>query len=374
MHLIHSGGFYGAEAVILNLCLGMLRQGHRPLIGCFLDEGMSENELGRRAGGSGIDVRYIPFRSALGLECVGDLKRIADEEGVTVFHSHGYKPSFLCMVTRLVYGLSYVITCHLWTRETAALRVYNAAERIAMLFATRIVGVSSRIVEDITRVPGLARKTTLIRNGIDFPLHASQPKGAGIREELGISRDTLLVGTFGRLVNQKAQHVLIDAFGRLVGKGMTAHLLIGGEGGLRPKLERQAEMLGCGDTIHFLGFRNDVAAILGSLDLFVLSSIDEGLPIILLEAMWAGVPIVSTAVGEIPYVIEDGVSGMLVVPGDAGALAQCIERLLHDRRLGEGLGGEASRRARSGFSLQTMVDSYLDVYRFGHGSAPAAST
>ena len=178
LHLIHSGGFYGAEAVILNLSLGLKESGILPIIGCFWDKGTSQPALGIIAEEKGIKVRYIHFNKKIGL--VSPLKqihRIIREENISIVHSHGYKPSFYCLLINLFCHIPYVITCHLWTNETFRLRVYSLIDRISMLFARKVIAVSHPIADDICSWKRLRKKVEVINNGIDIEKYANCSTG-----------------------------------------------------------------------------------------------------------------------------------------------------------------------------------------------------
>lgn len=366
LHLIHSGGFYGAEAVILNLSLGLKEFGILPIIGCFWDKGTRQPVLGIIAEEKGIKVRYIHFNKKIGL--IGPLKqihRIIREENISIVHSHGYKPSFYCLLINLFCHIPYVITCHLWTNETFRLRVYSLIDRISMLFARKVIAVSHPIADDICSWKMFKEKVEVINNGIDIDKYASYSKifdPKKLRQELGLKENTRLVGTLGRLTFQKAHHFLIEAAKIVLEKRKDVEFLIAGEGPRLQFLEKMTDSYGISDQFHFVGFRRDVINILRLLDVFVLCSIDEGLPIVLLEAMSVGVPVVTSDVGEMPNMLRNGYHAIIIKKGDIAALTTNIEKLLTDKVLSKKLGQCGGKLVRARYSNSIMTDKYIQIY------------
>jgi glycogen(starch) synthase len=178
----------------------------------------------------------------------------------------------------------------------------------------------------------------------------------------------------GRLAPQKGVRTLVAAASLL--KHPSAQVLLVGDGPERPALEREAERIGVGDRLRFLGFvaHERLPAAMAHADVLVLPSVYEELGTVLLEAMWAGLPIVASRIGGIPDVIEDGVNGLLVPPCDPEALARAIDRVLADRPLAYQLSEEAQARAKD-YDWEVLAGRVLQVYRditFGH-LAPGGS-
>jgi len=189
------------------------------------------------------------------------------------------------------------------------------------------------------------------------------------------------IGSIGALVAQKGHRYLVDAAAAVVRAIPDAHVLIFGEGELKPALARQIKHLGLEHRVSLAGFRPDVLELLKGLDLFVSSSITEGLGGSILDAMAASRPVVATGAGGIPEVVEDGVTGLLVPPHDAGALADAIVALLKDEPRRQRMGEAGLARVRARFSVDGLVDETLAVYArvagtrraSGNGSPPPAS-
>jgi len=365
LHLIDSGGFYGAEAVILNLCLGLRETDCQPTIGCFSPIGQGKPDLGVMAEKKGIRVRYIPMRLKFDPGVIGFIHRILEEDDIKVIHSHGYKASIYALILHIIYRIPYIITCHLWTGETLRYHLYIVMERFAMRFAHHVVAVSHPIAEDIRRWRMNRRNVMVINNGIDVERYAEQIEGndpVRFREDLGVGKETRLIGTIGRLAEQKAQHYFLEMARKIHEVHDDVAFIIVGEGPRREYLEKMAMRLGLDGHVHFLGFRSDAVQILRMLDVFVLSSIDEGLPIVILEAMSVGTPIVSSDVGDIPRVIESGRNGILYPKGDVLTMTQAVLQLLRDAAYTMELRNNAKITVQDKFSLTTMTQQYHSIY------------
>jgi glycosyltransferase involved in cell wall biosynthesis len=257
------------------------------------------------------------------------LVRMLREQHVDVLHCHNHKASFYGAVASLLTPIPVLLT-----QFHGLQRARNNRRRLANLIvfrrANRIVAVAKAVREDIIHsnwwVP--RKKLTILENSVDYAHFA----GVNVpREEakmlLGVPPDALVFGTIGRLVPTKGLSYLIDAFPAVRKPFATAHLVLVGDGYCRQELEKQAAAGPHADAIHFLGRREGVERLLQGMDIFVLSSVAEGMPRVLLEAMSAGVPCVAANVGGIPDIIEDSRTGFLVPPRDSEALAGAMAKV-----------------------------------------------
>jgi len=206
-------------------------------------------------------------------------------------------------------------------------------------------------------------RVRLIWNGAPLDEFAPAPRDRArrVRHELGFSDDVLVIGSIGRLNAQKGHRFLVEAAVRLLPSRPRARVLIAGDGDLMADLRQQATALGIADRVVFAGHRTDVPDLLGALDVFCISSLYEGTPLALFEAMAAGKAIVSTSVDGCREVLEDGVTGVLVPPADAAALASGLDRVLGDAALREGLGRQALAASRR-YDVRACVDQMQDLY------------
>jgi glycosyltransferase involved in cell wall biosynthesis len=217
----------------------------------------------------------------------------------------------------------------------------------------------------------------VIYNGIDVPgTEVDHAARAQLRASLGIGARTV-VGLFvGRFVPEKNLPLLVRAAARLAREQADFLLLLAGNGPLRAEIERDLEALAARGSVRLLGMRSDVMQLMSASDFFVLSSLEEGLSNVILEAMAAGRPVIASAVGGNPERVEDGVTGMLFRSGDEDGLVRCMRELTADAALRERLGGTGRRRAVERFTTATMVGAVQSLYQqcAGESCLPAWQT
>jgi glycosyltransferase involved in cell wall biosynthesis len=212
-------------------------------------------------------------------------------------------------------------------------------------------------------VPG--SKVTVIYNAVRFGRQPTVEDRRPARAALGLPEDALVLGTLGRLTEQKGQRTLVHAVARLAGRYPNVVLFLAGIGPLRKALEAEAERLHIADRVRFLGMRRDRERLYAAMDVFVLPSKWEGLSLALVEAMGAGRPVVATRVGGNPEVVTHGRTGLLVPPSEADTLADALGGLLADADQRTMLGEAAASEARARFSIEEHVRQLTALYRQG---------
>jgi len=213
---------------------------------------------------------------------------------------------------------------------------------------------------------------TTIPNGIDISRFTAAVDVAVLRRELGIREGELVIGTIGRLMEQKGMAYLLQAFAVLVRRRGDVKLVIVGDGELRHDLERLAERLEVSERVVFAGIRKDVPNLMRLFDVFALPSLWEGQPITVVEAMAAGTPVVATDVGGNAEILRHGEFGVLVPPRDENALAEAIGALLSDPARAGALGRKAASHAARELTSASMVKKYEDVFVATAAGRPAA--
>ncbi len=357
-HVLPSFGLGGQERVALRLAVEQHAAGHRPLaVGLAAPpEGVMAAEF-RRAGipaltvakrGKGLDPRVST-----------GLWRVFVDHGIDVVHAHNPQSLIYASAAGKAAGAAVIYTCH---GESANRAGALWLTRLASLWLDAYVGVSARITARALRfIECSPLKLHVIENGVDLVAFHPDPRARqDIRAELGIPPEAWVVGTVGRLAAEKDPALLLRAAAPLLSDDL--HLVFTGDGPELRSLRGQAMRLASGAFVHILGARRDVHRVLAAFDAFALSSRTEGLPLALLEAMAAGLPIVAPAVGGIPDVVEDGVSALLFPPGDEAALRQAVQRLYEDRPLALAV-SQCTRQRSADYSATTMSRRYLDLYR-----------
>jgi glycosyltransferase involved in cell wall biosynthesis len=292
---------------------------------------------------------------------------------VDLVHVNSYVPG---NYTRLAAALMQVplIVDH-WHGFTR----FNRKRRLICRFLGRFTdlsltvskGVKDYLLEEIGLDPA---KVRVVPNGVDLArIEAARP-GPEVRRELGLPDDLPVIGLVGRLDHWgKGHKELFTAMAQLQERWPCRALIVGG-GRREEEIKDLAASLGLADLVHFLGSRPDVPDLLQAMDIFVLPSYSEGVSLALLEAMAAGLPVIATAVGGTPEAVTEGVTGLLIPPRDATALAGALERLLSDSALAKKLGEKARKAVAEKFSLERLGREINGIYgellekKFGGGS------
>jgi glycosyltransferase involved in cell wall biosynthesis len=203
----------------------------------------------------------------------------------------------------------------------------------------------------------------VLPNGIDLACYRDShlEDGPRLRDSLQLDPDAIVVGTVGSLTPIKCHDVLIRACARARQKHPELHLLVVGDGPLRPYLEREAQEVGIADTVHFAGWRDDVPAYLASMDAYVCSSASEGMSNAVLEAMAAGLPIIATDVGDNSLIVRDGMEGRSVPANDPDAMANALCQLVGRVDLRDRYAMAAKARAED-FRFDQVVEAYEAYY------------
>ncbi len=309
----------------------------------------------------GIPVHHLR-RGRFDPRILRDLVSLARERKARVLHVHGYAAADFGRLAARAVGAKLVLHEHFadprmpWYQALADRLLRDRTDgAIAVSRSTREFLVKQRFVPD--------ERVRLIWNGA--PLEEFAPvapeRALAARRALGLADDALVVGTIGRLNTQKGHRFLLDAAARLLARIPAARVLVAGDGDLMEPLRAQAATLGIARQVIFAGHRTDVPDLLGALDVFCISSLYEGTPLALFEAMAAGKAIVSTSVDGCREVLDDGVTGLLVPPADAAALADGLEHVLGDGALRAALGHHALAASRR-YDVRTCVDAMQAFY------------
>ena len=308
------------------------------------------------------EVPYFQCRGREGNDpsVVAGLYRIFRQFRPDVVHTHSWGTLIEGMLAARFAGVPRLVHGEHGTLQT---RPYQRwIQRFAWGRADRLLSVSTRLAERLARDVGFPRSRMLtIRNGVDLDRFATSDRAAA-RQALEVGRDVIAVGTVGRLVPVKDHPTLLAAFALTLTREPRAMLYLAGDGPLRASLVAQAAALGIGERVVFLGHRPDVERVLAALDIFVLSSVSEGMSNTILEAMASGLPVVATAVGGADELVVSGRTGLLVPPADAARFADALTSLAVDSARRAEMGAAARQRAVAEFSLQQMIANYERLY------------
>jgi glycosyltransferase involved in cell wall biosynthesis len=295
----------------------------------------------------------VGFRRRGQIVCIFRLYRLFKTLGIEVVQAHTYYANLYASIAARLAGVKVVMTTEhgqaSWKRPTHHL----IERRIISPLVSMRVAVSNDI-RNIRVLSGdvSATKITVINNCVVIP---ETKASHNIKERLKI-------GTVGRLVPAKDYQTLIRAFGKVIGDGFNAELTIVGDGPERARLEKEVQDLVLYEHVTFAGFQANVDIFLNEFDIFVLTSITEGIPIAMLEAMAKGLPVVATIVGGIPEVLQDNVDGLLVESSNPQMIADTLKRLINDRFLRIRLGEAAREKIKSSFCSESVCKQYEQLY------------
>ncbi len=363
LHLISSSGYFGADNMLIELAKGAAGADVSPVVGVFRNVHNPHVEIADVAGGHNIPVEVFPCGGRMDGRTVFRIRRFLRREGIGVLHTHGYKSNLYGLAASAGMRVGKVATCHNWLGDDIKMKSYARLDKLFLRRFDRVVAVSDTIREELASAGIPSHRLVTISNGIDLERFQRRAAAEDVRAELGIREGCRVIGTVGRLSEEKGHTYLLQAAHDPALEGRDLVLLIVGDGPLRAGLEEQAAGKGKGPPdMIFTGTRTDVDRLYGLMDVFVLPSLTEGLPMALLEAMASKRPVVATRVGGVPQVIEDGFSGRLVDPANAGALAEAIRGILVDPEGGRRMAEKAYATVRERFSAEAMVQRYLDVY------------
>jgi glycosyltransferase involved in cell wall biosynthesis len=359
LHLISSGGMYGAERVAITLSQCLNDTGHRSTIAAFQNRHKPNLEVLRAAEAQRISTRVLQCDGRFDASAIKRLRQIVRDDNVDIVHTHNYKADLYAYVALRSSSTALMATCHTWYDNDVVVRMYGALDRFILRRFARVVAVSPSVADRLRRAGVGEEHIRTIDNGIEVGRFAS---GKPILREQFPNADCL-VGVVARLAPEKGIRFLIEAAANVRVHCPGALFLIIGDGPEHRALEELVRNDGLSDLIVFLGKRDDMPDVYASLDVVVQPSLNEGLPMTLLEAMAAGNAIVATAVGAVPTVIEDGSNGILIPPADTPALTNAITMLVQDPERRLRLGRTARRVVEARFSDARMTCDYHAVYR-----------
>jgi glycosyltransferase involved in cell wall biosynthesis len=355
VHIDTARTWRGGQNQVFVTLLGLRALGHRTMLVAHPD-----GELKARAS-EGLDVIPLAPRMEMDLGAAWKLSRILKQLKPQIVHAHD--PHGVAMAALALSMSTQAVKPPL----IAARRVdFHIRGHTLSRWKYRQVDCFICASEAIRRMlvgDGIPEaKTVTVHEGIDLDRVESAPPG-NPHEDFWLPHHAPIVGNVAALVPHKGQRHLIDAAASVVQQVPDARFVIAGEGELRPALERQIREHRLEKHVFLAGFRPDVLSLHKSFDVFVLSSVTEGLGTSLLDAMACAKPIVATTAGGIPEIVEDGVTGILVRPRDPDALARAIVTLLKDPGLRQKLGSAGLARARDRYSAERMVEETVRVYQ-----------
>lgn len=360
-HVIHALGVGGAE-VLVDVMVRRMNEHYRCVV-AVLDE---IGEIGERLLTDGFVVEHLHRQPGIDRGCAKRLDEFAKREGAQVLHAHQYTPFFQAMLSRGLWGSRPVLfTEHGRHFPDLPSRKRSVVNQLLLRKRDRLVGVGEAVRQALIDNEGLPEsRVEVVYNGVDLEaLAAAAPDSRQrIRREFNFADDDFVAVQVARLHELKDHKTAIHAMATVAELNLGMRLLIVGEGDERPDIESAIREHGLQDCVVLAGNRSDVADLLAASDAFLMSSISEGIPLTIIEAMAAGLPVVSTAVGGIPEMIDHKHTGFLAEPGDFKALADALVELQKDAQLVQTIAARGRDQAARMFSQAGMLNGYRKIY------------
>jgi glycosyltransferase involved in cell wall biosynthesis len=368
LHIVHglqSLDVGGLERIVLDLAHVGRGRGYRVSVVCLERPGTLASQV-EAEGATVLSLGKPPGRTPWLRDRAA---KILTDLAPDILHTHTIGALwYLGPVARKVCRIPVLHTEHIdnvgkatgwWTKLKTRVLWHRAGR-----YADRFCCVSDDVARSATRWWTVPRsKIETVLNGIDTDRYADPSPRADVRAEFGITANDRVVGTVGRLNEVKSQNLLLKAVAALGPDHGDVHILLVGDGPEQRSLERLASDLGLGPRTHFAGYQRNPERFLPAMDIFAMTSRLEGLPLALLEAWAAGLPIVSSAVGGVPKVVVDGLSGMLFPNGDEAALTSALRTILADPKMAAKMAAAGSAVVRERYSLDRMATDYEARYR-----------
>lgn len=341
----------GQERVVVDLAKAFQKQGHRSLVCTTLFGGELVKELDQ----TGVPFQTLGLKKSYDPRALIRVMRYLKDNRVNVVMTHGTSGSLIPRVAAVLSKVPAFI--HVEHNISEQKKFYHILiNKTLSFFTDKIVCISESAQKSLFQIEKTSpHKVMVIPNGLNTE------RFSFIKNIRKSQNSTKRVGIVGRFNEQKGHIYFVEAAARIVKFYKNVEFIFVGDGPLRPMIEQRVKAYGLDKRCQFLGVRSDVGDLLQTFDVFVLSSLWEGMPISLLEAQYFGVASVVTNVGGIPEVIEDGYNGLIVQPKDTDGLASAILKVLRDDSMRNRLGQNGKEVFRHRFTIDKMADTYIDL-------------
>lgn len=363
LHLISSRGLYGAERVIINIIASSNRKLVVPSLGLLQASNLGSEELHEAIREKEGVVYTIPCHKWIDIKAIKLLTKLLETETIDIIHCHGMKARLYGLFVSMFTNVKIITTHHNWTKSDFRTSIFEIIDAFYIRFFSKIIAVSSDVAKTLTRLLISQEKIEVIINGIDtdeFQINTIEREK--LRRELGIEKDCIFIGTFGRMSHEKGQKYFIEACLLISQANQNTRFIIVGDGPKEQELKNYAKEIGIINKILFVGFQKNMQKFYSAIDIFVLPSLIEGTSMVLLEAMSCGIPVIATGVGGNLSVIDNGVDGMIVPPMKSDELSNTILRIMNDKNYQFFLSKNSRDKIVRYYSSKKMADKYSDVY------------
>lgn len=362
LHIISGGEKGGSKNHLLNLCISFKDKGIKSIIVCFI-----EGSLYDEAKKMGLDIKLVRQSKRLDLSIVTKIKEICVRENIDVINCHGGRANFVGWFLMRKYDAKYVTTVHSdykddYKGNPYKTAVYSNINKAALKSFDAYITVSHNFKDMLVERGFDSRKIFVLYNGIDFNKNRVCIDRNDVINRYNLGNHEHYVSMVARLHPIKGHKVFLKACKEVSDSGIDAGFIIAGDGDIRGELENYAKTIGIDDRVYFIGFRQPDEFFALS-DFTVLASFSESFPLAILESALYEKTVVSTDVGGVSMLIDDGLNGYLFQPGDSSRLYERMKELLLDSNKCVDMGKRLHEKAGSRYSLENMAEDYSKIYK-----------
>jgi L-malate glycosyltransferase len=359
-HIITGDLWAGAESQAYALIVGLSKSRGINLNVITFNHGI----LVRKLTASGIKVEVISEKSNNFLKMIWAIYTILKSTETEIIHTHGYKETLLGGTAARLYRVKCIVRTHHGKGVMDASLKHQLIEKFNKTFFTdRVISVSEDLKIFLISRGFKENIITVIHNGVNANDVAAIREKSSVRTELNIDDRAIVVGTVGRMVKVKGHKYFIEGAKAILTKEINVVFIIAGDGPLMNEIKKEIKKLGISKQVKLLGFRKDAYDIINLFDIFALTSLHEGIPMVLLEAMFLKKPIIATNVGGIPEILSDRRNSLLIPPMDSGAFSAACLELIENIALRQQIAENAKIDVAAKYQSGQVADKVEKLYR-----------
>lgn len=358
LHLRSSNRLLGAESVIVELCKRSAENGYDTIIGAIKNVADPQPEIVEVVKDYKIKTKIFDCMNQFDIRCGWKIRDFVRTMKIDIVHTHGYKEDYFTLLANL--SVPKIATNHLWKLHSIKNKFYCYLDSKFLKSFDRVVGVSDEIVKEMKQKK--IKNVLKIGNGIDLNKFTNVNRSDKYCKEFGIEGSMVVIGMISSLGIEKGHTFALRAFAKVIKTRTNLKMLIVGGGKENEKLRYLTQELQITEHVIFAGRRAEIPEILSVIDIFLLSSLTEGTPMALLEAMAAKKAVIATDVGDIPNVIDSGNNGLLIKSKDITEIENAILTLCTDKNKRNAFGDNAYVTVQERYSAENMTKKYCNVY------------
>lgn len=360
LQFICSAGFYGAERWVLALAKNLDQERFKCDLAVTLEGNTEQAEIAQHFDGIYGDVFSLKMKNRFDLAVINKLVDLIKEKNIDIIHTHGYKSDIIGVLAARKAGIKVVITPHGFSTDIDfKLRTFMWLGCQFFRFADKVVPLSPQLMEDVRGYGVKEEKLVYVQNGVDLSeVEEQREKTVNPLKNQSEKR----IGFIGQMIARKNIEHILDVFDSLASNDESMHLYLLGDGDKRSELEAYAKTLDTASRITFLGFRDDRIEWLHSFDLFVMSSVLEGIPRCLMEALAMGVPVAAYDIAGVDQLVKHKETGYLAELNNKSELANYWDILLNNEDEAQRISENGIAFVNQYYSAQRMGQEYMDVF------------